>query len=98
MSFIKRTEDFRCENCGLENIGNGFTNHCSRCVYSKHVDVSPGDRLETCGGLMKPIFVSYTNKEEYILHKCIKCGFERKNKIQEDDSIEALTKVQTAQK
>ncbi len=93
MSFIKRKEDFTCENCGLKNIGNGFTNHCNACLYSKHVDVSPGDRLAVCGGLMKPIFVSYTNKDEYILHKCVKCGFERKNKVQEDDSIDMLTKI-----
>lgn len=98
MSFIKRTEDFTCENCSKVNIGNGYTNHCSGCLYSKHVDIEPGDRLESCMGLMRPIYVSYVKNEEYILHKCVKCGFERKNKIQPDDSIEAMAKIQTTLK
>lgn len=98
MSFIKRTEDFVCENCGEQNTGNGYTNHCHSCLYSKHVDVSPGDRMEACHGLMKPVFVSYAHNEEYILHKCVKCGFERKNKIQLNDSIEAMSKVQATLK
>ena len=24
--------------------GNGYTNHCSQCLWSKHVDINPGDR------------------------------------------------------
>ena len=23
---------------------NGYTNHCSQCLWSKHVDINPGDR------------------------------------------------------
>jgi Fe2+ or Zn2+ uptake regulation protein len=23
-----------CEKCGAKNIGDGFTNHCSECIYS----------------------------------------------------------------
>ena len=96
MSFIKRKEDFVCEGCGTAVVGNGYTNHCHNCLYSKHVDINPGDRLEACGGLMRPIYVSYTQNEEYVLHKCVRCGFERKNRIQPEDSIEAMSKIQSS--
>ena len=94
MSFIKNKEDFVCENCGVLNKGNGFTNHCYNCLFSKHVDISPGDRLNCCGGLMRPVGVSYTNKDKYLLHKCNKCGLEKKNIINEKDSIESMIAIQ----
>ena len=94
MSFIKKREDFVCENCGFKVIGNGYTNHCCMCLFSKHVDIDPGDRLNTCGGLMEPVYVSYTNKDKYILHHCVKCGFEKKNLLQENDSVEAMIAIQ----
>jgi Zn finger protein HypA/HybF involved in hydrogenase expression len=48
---FKRTiEDFTCEHCGEQVTGNGFTNHCPQCLWSKHVDIDPGDRLALCGG------------------------------------------------
>lgn len=94
MSFIKNREDFVCENCGFENTGNGYTNHCSACLYSKHVDIDPGDRLNTCGGLMEPVYVSYTNNDKYVIHKCVKCLFEKKNLLNENDSVEAMIKIQ----
>lgn len=98
MSFIRQKEDFICEFCGNGNSGNGYTNHCTKCLYSKHVDIEPGDRLSMCGGLMKPIFVSYTSAEPYILHQCQKCKFEKKNKIQLDDSVEEMAKIQSTLK
>lgn len=98
MSFIRQKEDFICEFCKSANSGNGYTNHCHTCLYSKHVDIEPGDRLSLCGGLMKPIFVSYTANDSYILHKCMRCNFEKKNKIQEGDSVEAMTVIQSTLK
>jgi len=94
MSFIKKKEDFVCENCGFYNTGNGFTNHCSNCLFSKHVDKNPGDRLNECLGLMKPVYVSYTNKNKYILHRCIVCGLEKKNLVQDLDNIDTMIEIQ----
>jgi hypothetical protein len=31
-----------------------YRNHCPACLWSKHVDVQPGDRAATCRGLMRP--------------------------------------------
>jgi rubrerythrin len=90
--FIKKPEDFVCDNCGLSVVGNGYTNHCPSCLFSKHVDMNPGDRQEICKGIMKP--VSYEKKGETltIVHRCKECGHVKKNKACEHDDIEALLK------
>ena len=70
--FQKRKEDFVCEHCGAEVKGNGYTNHCPKCLWSKHVDIFPGDRLEDCGGLMEPVAVEAKKAGKYtIVHKCV---------------------------
>ena len=82
--FQKVKEDFVCENCGFLNIGDGFTNHCSKCFFSKHVDIFPGDRLEDCGGLMEPIDIESSKGGRYIIiHKCQKCGEISRDKYRE---------------
>ena len=89
--FKKKVENFICENCGLEVIGQGYTNHCPKCLWSKHVDVFPGDRSENCRGFMRPIGLKIENGKESIFHKCEKCGEVRLCKVSgEDDRGEIL--------
>jgi RNHCP domain len=91
--FIKNKENFVCGKCNIEVFGDGYTNHCHECLWSRHVDVNPGDRAEDCRGLMEPIAVEKKNGEYSILHKCTKCGFERVNKAQKQDSFDMLIQV-----
>ncbi len=91
--FTRTTENFVCEHCGAEVKGNGYTNHCPKCLYSKHVDVNPGDREADCGGLMEPIDFEMKNGSYVIVHKCQKCGFVRKNKVSEDDDFQAVLQL-----
>ncbi len=91
--FTKKKEDFVCEKCGSAVKGSGFTNHCPYCLFSKHVDVKPGDRLANCGGLMKPIRVEGTEKEYRVIHRCMACRYEKINKVAPEDSIEALVAI-----
>src|SRR3989338_8156335 len=42
--FQRTKEDFTCERCGFFVRGSGYTNHCPQCLWSKHVDVNPGNR------------------------------------------------------
>jgi len=91
--FTRTTENFVCENCGTEIIGDGFTNHCPKCLYSKHVDVNPGDRAEKCGGLMKPISAIKKGEEYSVVQQCVRCGFERKNKVGGGDDFERLIEL-----
>ena len=80
-------------------LSNGsYRNHCPFCLYSKHVDTLPGDRRETCGGLMMPVGIRYCARKGYqIVHRCLACGAERSNKAATDtvqpDDMEALAKL-----
>lgn len=85
--FKKVKEDFWCGNCGEEVRGNGYTNHCSKCLWSKHVDVNPGDRAEACGGLMKPEEVVMKGGEDVITHQCVACGLIRRVRADKNDDI-----------
>lgn len=91
--FQKKIEDFTCEHCGNVVAGKGYTNHCPQCLWSKHVDINPGDRKATCLGLMQPIGGGRDHRGEYILHKCVVCGHQKRNKLSLDDSFDAFIKV-----
>jgi hypothetical protein len=88
--FQRKKENFICQNCGATVIGNGYTNHCPHCLYSKHVDINPGDRAADCGGLMEPIDLEQKDGHYTLVHKCQKCGFIRRNKVCPDDDFEAV--------
>lgn len=88
--FKRRAEDFQCEHCGASVSGNGYTNHCFQCLYSKHVDVFPGDRKAECLGLMEPVLLAREHGEEKLTHRCLVCGYVKKNRTSEEDSFEAL--------
>ena len=91
--FQKKIEDFECENCGEKITGDGYTNHCPICLWSKHVDVNPGDRASRCGGLMEPFEIEKIGQEISITHKCIKCGYKKKNKSSEDDDYNEILEI-----
>lgn len=96
MAFIRRTENFVCENCGASVIGNGYTNHCPICLYSKHVDLSPGDRAADCGGLMAPVRAEIRRGEVILTHRCQRCGYEKANKTAPEDDFEKILAVMRA--
>lgn len=88
--FIKNIENFSCERCGAKIKGNGYTNHCPACLWSKHVDVNPGDRAAECGGLMEPVKIEKSRGKYVIAHKCVKCGRIKKNKISKEDNFDKI--------
>ena len=91
--FQKKVEDFKCENCGAKNIGNGFTNHCAKCLWSKHVDINPGDREETCCGMMAPFKIDFEKGKYLINHKCVKCGVQKRKMFEKNDSFDAVLEI-----
>ena len=93
MSFVKNVEDFKCEKCGTEVKGSGYTNHCPKCLWSKHVDVEPGDRAEGCGGMMEPIALEGTVARYRIVHKCKKCALVRRVDVSDSDDTEAVIAI-----
>jgi ribosomal protein L37AE/L43A len=94
--FTRTIEDFVCEHCGTKVKGTGYTNHCPNCLWSKHVDVNPGDRAESCGGMMKPVAVEIDRGEYILLHKCEKCGQQKKNKTVPEDNFEVILSLAKA--
>jgi hypothetical protein len=95
--FQRRKEDFTCEKCGASVTGSGYTNHCPKCLWGKHVDVNPGDRAHMCGGMMEPIRVERQGDTYVLIHRCATCGTEKRNKTAPDDDFEMLLKVQRDQ-
>jgi hypothetical protein len=93
--FQKKKEDFECGNCQLKIVGDGFTNHCPTCFFSRHVDIFPGDRLESCGELMEPVEIEAAKGTRYIItHRCKKCGGESKDKFREEtDNFDDFLKI-----
>ena len=93
--FQRTIEDFTCEHCGEFVKGTGYTNHCPKCLWSKHVDKNPGDRAEACCGMMEPTRLEGTTPHYRIVHRCVRCKMERKNDIAKNDSNEAIIALAT---
>lgn len=91
--FKKRVEDFVCEHCGVKNAGNGYTNHCTACLWSKHVDNNPGDREASCNGMMKPVGVEGIVGKYDLVFKCELCGEIKRNKVWPEDNFEEVLRV-----
>ena len=85
-------ENFICENCGKEVNKLGYTarDHCPYCLYSKHLDINPGDRENTCHGLMKPIGIEKFKNSYKIIYSCTKCHELHKNIAANDDNFDML--------
>ena len=89
---------FICKFCAGEVFqrapGTKNRNHCPKCLYSVHVDTKIGDRSSKCRGLMKPVYKYYKKDgEEVLWHKCLSCGFARKNRVAGDDSQKVIDKL-----
>lgn len=93
--FTMRDESFICENCGkqVDTLNYTARDHCPFCLYSKHVDINPGDRLNNCLGLLKPIGVEKFKNTYKIIYKCTKCSKEHKNIIANDDNMDEIIKL-----
>ena len=95
--FQRKIEDFACENCGESVAGDGYTNHCPACLWSKHVDINPGDREADCQGLMEPVGVEKKKEGYRILHRCVVCGLEKWNKASQSDNFEMILQISADQ-
>jgi rubrerythrin len=88
--FTRTIEDFVCEHCGEYVRGDGYTNHCPHCLWSKHVDINPGDRAAACGGMMEPLRIEGASPHYRIIHRCTKCGHEKRNDASASDEAKIL--------
>ncbi len=86
---------FICENCGsnVEKLGYTARDHCPHCLYSKHVDINPGDRSNKCLGLLKPIGIEKFKDTYKIVYQCEKCKKVHKNIVARDDDINVIIDI-----
>lgn len=94
-AFTNNDSNFICENCNKYVPALIYTSrdHCPYCLYSKHVDINPGDRLNTCCGLLKPIDIEKFKGSYKIIYRCLKCQKIHKNIVAKDDDIESIIKI-----
>lgn len=97
--FTMKDENFICENCGFEVQKLNYTarDHCPNCLYSKHVDILPGDRGNSCHGLLKPIGIEKFKNTYKILYQCEKCKKSHKNIMANDDNMDLIIKLSIQQ-
>lgn len=83
---------FICENCKrqVSPLVYSARDHCPFCLYSKHLDIFPGDRMNLCQGLMKPVGIEKFKDTYKIIYKCSKCGEMHKNKSANDDDFNLI--------
>ncbi len=94
-TFTKLDENFICESCGknVKKLSYTSRDHCPFCLYSKHVDINPGDRLNNCKGLLKPISIEKFKETFKIIYKCEKCNTLHKNIVAIDDDFNEIIKL-----
>ena len=93
--FTKNDDSFICEHCKKEVKPLKYTSrdHCPYCLYSKHVDINPGDRANDCNGLLVPIGIEKFKNTYKIIYKCEKCNKIHKNIIANDDNMDKIIEL-----
>lgn len=88
-------EEFVCENCGkkVDRLNYSARDHCPFCLCSKHVDINPGDRLNECKGLLKPVDIEKFKDTYKIIYECNKCGKKHKNIMANDDNMDLIIEL-----
>jgi hypothetical protein len=85
--FTRTREDFTCFNCGAHVAGDGYTNHCSSCLWSLHVDVHPGDRAAGCRAPMEPVDILFERGRFIVVHRCTGCRVRRRCRATAHDDV-----------
>ncbi len=96
--FTTNDNEFICENCNKKVSKLYYTSrdHCPYCLYSKHVDINPGDRSNNCKGLLKPVTIEKYKNTYKIVYKCEKCNKIHKNIMAKDDNFDLIIKLSTS--
>ena len=98
--FQKNDSGFVCINCGfvVPALRSSSRDHCTQCLHGLHVDINPGDRANTCLGLLEPASITAGGRKGYVIHyKCQVCGANVNNKTAADDNFEEILKICKAQ-
>ena len=88
-------ESFVCEKCGkkVKKLGYTARDHCPYCLYSKHVDINPGDRNNLCKGMLEPVGIEKFKDSFKIIYLCEKCHKTHKNIMARDDDMNKIIEL-----
>lgn len=88
-------ESFVCEKCGkkVKKLGYTARDHCPYCLYSKHVDINPGDRNNSCKGMLEPVGIEKFKDSFKIIYLCEKCHKTHKNIMAKDDDMNKIIEL-----
>ena len=95
---------FKCSHCRQWVVINSYMgtinrNHCTICLWSKHVDRKKGDRKADCHGGMKPIGLTFKHEglgrqgEIMLVHECAQCRVISINRVAGDDDNERILSI-----
>ena len=73
--FKQRNEGFVCINCNkkVKSHPSSSRDHCNHCLFGLHVDNEPGDRLNSCRGVLEPVGLRKKKGKEQVIFRCRKC-------------------------
>ena len=93
--FKRNDNSFICDVCNasVPKLLYSSRDHCPYCLYSLHVDINPGDRQNTCLGMLKPIGIEKYKDTYKILYTCEKCHKPHKNIIAKDDDMNEIINI-----
>lgn len=96
-TIVKRNDGFVCKFCGqkVPPSKSSCRDHCNKCLWSLHVDISPGDRQNPCQGNLRPAGLDFKEGKQRVVYKCESCGQKLFCVIADDDSREALLQIST---
>lgn len=100
----QKSQAFRCGHCRAfvvvnEYIGTANRNHCTSCLWSKHVDNKKGDRGSLCLAGMEPIGLAMKREgfsrfgELMLIHLCKGCSKISINRIAGDDDVYMILRI-----
>ena len=62
------------------------------------MDKNPGDRLNNCQGLLKPIGIEKFKNTYKIIYQCEKCKENHKNIMAQDDNMDLIIQLSIQEK
>jgi len=93
--FTQNNEGFVCVKCGrsVQPHPSSSRDHCNHCLTGLHVDINPGDRLNTCGGVLEPIGIQTKSGKTKIVYRCKTCHEQVFNIVAPDDNAELIAEL-----
>ena len=90
--FTENNESFTCITCGRFVLlhPSSSRDHCNHCLTGLHVDINPGDRMNECGGVLKPIGIQTKSGKVRVVYRCETCHEQVFAPVAPDDNQELI--------